>query len=209
MTKLIKYSLTYLSLILFVSFTNSEEDDFKLGRDYILVNDPLPIKKDGVVEVTETFWYGCRACYQFDPVVNNWSSKQGDDIKFSKVPVTWGPVHQLHASLFYTIEALGLNAAHSAVFVTIHKEGNFLSNPKNIQNFLSGFGIPPEISSQYLNSFTVKQKVNRAMKHGRQLKVTSTPVMIVDGKYVISPSGSYERILKVVDHVVELQRPNS
>ncbi len=47
------------------------------------------------------------------------------------------------------------------------------------------------------------------MKHGRQLKVTSTPVMIVDGKYIISPRGSYDKILKVVDHVIELQKPNS
>ena len=47
------------------------------------------------------------------------------------------------------------------------------------------------------------------MKHGRQLRVSSTPVMIVDGKYMIEPKGSYEKILKVVDHVIELQRPNS
>jgi len=204
-----KNSLTYLFFIFFMSFAHSEENDFRLGRDYTLVDDPLPVKKDGIVEVTETFWYGCGGCYQFDPAVNDWSSKQGDDVKFSKIPVTWGPVHQLHASLFYTIEALGLDAAHSAVFVTIHKEGNFLSNPKAIQKFLTGFGVSPELSSQYLNSFSVKQKVNRAMKHGRQLKVTSTPVMIVDGKYIISPRGSYDKILKVVDHVIELQKPNS
>ena len=209
MKKFMKNSLTYLFLIFFMSFTHSEENDFRLGRDYTLVDDPLPVKKDGIVEVTETFWYGCGGCYQFDPAVNDWSSNQGDDVKFSKIPVTWGPVHQLHASLFYTIEALGLDAAHSAVFVTIHKEGNFLSNPKAIQKFLTGFGVSPELSSQYLNSFSVKQKVNRAMKHGRQLKVTSTPVMIVDGKYIISPRGSYDKILKVVDHVIELQKPNS
>jgi hypothetical protein len=34
-------------------------------------------------------------------------------------------------------------------------------------------------------------------------------MMIVDGKYIIEPKGSYENILKVVDHVIELQRPNS
>ena len=91
----------------------------------------------------------------------------------------------------------------------MHKEGNFLSSTKAIQDFLKGFGVSPEISKQYLNSFTVKQQVNRAMKHGRQLRVASTPVMIVDGKYMIEPKGSYEKILKVVDHVIELQRPNS
>jgi len=207
MKKYIKNPLTFLFIIFFTVFTNAE---YRLGVDYRIVDNPLPVKRDGIVEVTETFWYGCGGCYQFDPAVNAWSSKQGIDVKFSKVPVTWGSVHQLHASLYYTIEALRLDpSVHAAVFVTIHKEGNFLSSPKAIQNFLRGFGVAPELSEQYLNSFTVKQQVNRAMKHGRQLRVSSTPVMIVDGKYMIEPKGSYEKILKVVDHVIELQRPNS
>ena len=207
MKKYINNPLTFLFIIFFTVFTNAE---YRLGVDYRIVDNPLPVKRDGIVEVTETFWYGCGGCYQFDPAVNAWSSKQGNDVKFSKMPVTWQPVHQLHASLYFTIEALGLDSsAHAAVFVTMHKEGNFLSSTKAIQDFLKGFGVSPEISKQYLNSFTIKQQVNRAMKHGRQLRVASTPVMIVDGKYMIEPKGSYEKILKVVDHVIELQRPNS
>ena len=129
---------------------------------------------------------------------------------FTKIPVTWGQIHQLHASLYYTIEALNLDpSTHSAVFVTIHKEGNFLQSQKAIQSFLSKFGVAPEVSAQYLNSFTVKQRVNRSIKHSRQLKVSSVPMMIVDGKYIIESKGSYENILKVVDYVVALQKPNS
>ena len=60
-----------------------------------------------------------------------------------------------------------------------------------------------------MNSFSVTLMVNRSIEHARQLKVSSVPMMIVDGKYIIEPKGSYENILKVVDHVVELQRPNS
>ena len=90
-----------------------------------------------------------------------------------------------------------------------HKEGNFLQNPKAIEDFLKKFGVAPEVSKQYMNSFTVKQMVNRGIKHSRQLKVSSVPMMIVDGKYIIEAKGSYENILKVVDYVVELQRPNS
>ena len=113
-------------------------------------------------------------------------------------------------SLYYTIEALNLDpSTHSAVFVTIHKEGNFLQSQKAIQSFLSKFGVAPEVSAQYLNSFTVKQRVNRSIKHSRQLKVSSVPMMIVDGKYIIESKGSYENILKVVDYVVALQKPNS
>jgi|TARA_B000000475_G_C15871251_1_gene396415 thiol:disulfide interchange protein DsbA len=201
-------NLSKLFLICFLSISVSAE--YKLGRDYRLVDSPLPVKRDGVVEVTESFWYGCAHCYSFEPAINNWKSKLSDDVKFSKMPITWGGIHQLHASLYYTIEALKLDpSTHSAVFVTIHKEGNFLQNPKAIQKFLSNFGVAPEVTSSYLNSFGVKQKVNKGIKYARQLKVASVPMVIVDGTYVIESKRSFEEMLKVVDHVIELQRPNS
>ena len=200
---------TLISLFI-IFFSLSISSEYRLGVDYRLVDNPLPVKKDGVVEVSETFWYGCNACYQFDPVVNSWASRQGADVRLTKMPVTWGGIHQLHASLYYTIEALKLDpSTHAAVFVTIHKEGNFLQNPKAIEDFLKKFGVAPEVSKQYMNSFSVTLMVNRSIEHARQLKVSSVPMMIVDGKYIIEPKGSYENILKVVDHVVELQRPNS
>ena len=65
------------------------------------------------------------------------------------------------------------------------------------------------MSEQYLSSFTVTQRVNRGIKYARQLKVAAVPQMIVDGKYMIQNKGSYSEMLKVVDHVVELQKPNS
>ena len=200
---------TLISLFI-IFFSLSTTAEYRLGVDYRLVDNPLPVKRDGIVEVSETFWYGCNACYQFDPVINSWASRQESDVRLTKMPVTWGGIHQLHASLYFTIEALKLDpSTHAAVFVTIHKEGNFLQNPKAIEDFLKKFGVAPEVSKQYMNSFTVKQMVNRGIKHSRQLKVSSVPMMIVDGKYIIESKGSYENILKVVDYVVELQRPNS
>ena len=203
--------LTKLTRFSFIAFlTVSLSAEYKLGRDYVLVDNPLPVKKDGIVEVTESFWYGCAHCYSFEPAINSWKENLDSNTKLTKMPITWGGIHQLHAALFYTIEALKLDSStHSAVFVTIHKEGNFLQNPKAIKEFLEKFGVAPEVSKQYMNSFTVKQMVNRGIKHSRQLKVSSVPMMIVDGKYIIESKGSYENILKVVDYVVELQRPNS
>ena len=201
-------NITKISLL--ALFTISANADYKLGKDFRLVDNPMPVKKDGIVEVTESFWYGCAHCYSFEPAINSWKATLGTDTKLIKMPITWGGIHQLHAALFYTIEALKLDpSTHSAVFVTIHKEGNFLQSPKAIQDFLVKFGVAPEVTSQYLNSFTVKQKVNRGIKYAKQVKVTAVPMMIVDGKYVIQSKGSFSEMLKVVEHVVELQRPNS
>ena len=201
-------TITKLSLL--AIFAVSINAEYRLGKDYRLVDNPMPVKKDGIVEVTESFWYGCGGCYSFEPSINTWVSKQNSDVKFRKMPVPWIQVHQLHAALYYTINALKLDpSTHSAVFVTIHKEGNFLQNPKAIQDFLSKFGVAPEVTLQYLNSFTVEQRINRSIKFAKQLKITGVPTMIVDGTYIIEPKRSYDELLKVVDHVIELQRPNS
>ena len=204
------YLTNFSKVLLLAVFAVSINAEYKLGKDYRLVDNPLPVKRDGIVEVTESFWYGCAHCYSFEPAINSWESKQSDNTKLTKMPITWGPIHQLHAALFFTIEALKLDAStHSAVFVTIHKEGNFLQSPKAIQDFLSKFGVAPEVTAQYLESFTVKQKVNRGIKYARQLKISSVPMIVVDGTYIVESKGSFSDMLKVVDHLVELQRPNS
>ena len=204
------YLKKFSKLVLIAFFAVSVSAEYKLGRDYRLVDNPLPVKKDGIVEVTESFWYGCAACYSFEPSINSWKAKQTEDTKLIKMPITWGPIHQLHAALFFTIEALKLEpSTHSAVFVTIHKEGNFLQSSKAIQKFLSKFGVAPEVTDQYIQSFSVKQKVNRSIKYARQLKIDSVPMMVVDGTYIIESKRNFADTLKVVDYVVELQRPNS
>ena len=204
------YLKTITKLSLLAIFAVSISAEYKLGKDYRLVDNPMPVKKDGIVEVTESFWYGCAHCYSFEPAINSWKDKLGEDTKLIKMPITWGGIHQLHAALFYTIESLKLDpSTHSAVFVTIHKEGNFLQSPKAIQEFLSKFGVAPELTLQYLNSFSVKQKVNRGIKYAKQNKVSAVPMIIVDGTYIIESKGSFIDMLKVVDHVVALQRPNS
>ena len=98
-----KYIKNITKLSLLAIFAVSINADYKLGKDYRLVDNPMPVKKDGIVEVTESFWYGCGGCYSFEPSINAWASKQNSDVKFRKMPVPWSQVHQLHAALYYTI----------------------------------------------------------------------------------------------------------
>ena len=73
------------------------------------------------------------------------------------MPVTWGPIHQLHAKLFIHIEALGIGeTAHSAVFTAMHKEGNFLTSEGAILEFLEKLGTDRSETIKYMNSFSVK-----------------------------------------------------
>ena len=210
MNKNYKNLLLSIFGFMLIAFNTNLQAEYKLGKDYQLIDNPLPVRQDGMVEVSEIFWYGCNHCYSFESTINNWDANKPDYVKFSKMPVTWSQIHQLHASLYHTIEALKLGkGAHTAVFTTIHKENNFLASQKSVVKFLSKLGVEEEKSKQYLNSFAVKQKVSRGIQVSKQLRITSVPMIIVDGKYMIVSKPSRQEMLEVLDYVVELQKSNS
>ena len=197
---------SFLLFIISVSITA----EYRLGRDYGSQSRPLPVKEDGVVDVVEVFWYGCGHCFNLAPVTAKWAKEQDSSVNYQKMPVTWGPVHQLHAKLFYTIEALGIgDTAHSAVFTAIHKEGNFLASEGAILEFLEKLGMDRSETIKYMNSFSVRQKVKRAIEQSKQFKVTATPMIFVYVQYRIEAKGGHSKMLNVVDHVIELQKPVS
>ena len=205
---MIRTSFYSAFLILFTSLALNAAP--RLCTDFGMLDSPIPVKKDGKVEVVEAFWYGCGHCYSFEPTIERWSANLSDDVVFSKLPVTWGPFHQTHAKLFYTIEALGLGeAGHRAVFTAIHKEGNNLGSDSAIISFLQKLGATKEDIVRQMNSFFVRQKTKRAIELTRQLKVTSVPMMFVDGKYRVEAQRSNDYMLEIVDHLVGLQKEES
>jgi thiol:disulfide interchange protein DsbA len=204
-----KHYKFYLTFILLFSALGANAE-FRLGKDYGAISKPLPVKQDGVVEVLEIFWYGCGHCYNLEPVIANWSKKKDSSVKLTKMPVTWGPAHQLHAKLFYTIEALGIgDKGHAAVFTSIHKESNYLASDEAVLTFLETFNFDRAEIKKQMNSFSVKQKVKRAVEISRQLKVTAVPMLFIDGQYKIEAKRSHSEMLEVADYVIELQKPVS
>jgi thiol:disulfide interchange protein DsbA len=204
-----KHYKFYLTFILLFSALGANAE-FRLGKDYGAISKPLPVKQDGVVEVLEIFWYGCGHCYNLEPVIANWSKKKDSSVKLTKMPVTWGPAHQLHAKLFYTIEALGIgDKGHAAVFTSIHKESNYLASDEAVLTFLETFNFDRAEIKKQMNSFSVKQKVKKAVEISRQLKVTAVPMLFIDGQYKIEAKRSHSEMLEVADYVIELQKPVS
>lgn len=180
---------------------------FQLGSQYNRLSPTQPTSSSpDKVEVAEIFWYGCPHCYAFDPDVKKWEAKKPDYVSFVRVPAVWNPLVRMHAQAFYTAEALGKGAEmHDAFFREIHDNHNLLDTPEKIGAFFGRFGVDAAAFKSTWESFAVNTKLQRADELSRRYRVSSVPMVVVNGKYTSdgSMAGSYDNLFALVDELVQ------
>ena len=176
---------------------------------YSLLNPPQPTDGSGKIEVIEFFWYGCPHCYALEPAVNAWLKTAPKDVEFKRIPAfpseSWGQM----ASVYYTLEAMGLlDQYHQKVFDAMHKQNVPLANKNKRDEWLKANGIDPAKYAEVEKSFTVASKVARARQLTQSYKVDSVPRVIVNGKYVTSAeqAGGADKVFPEVDQLVAMAR---
>jgi len=139
------------------------------------------------IEVAEFFYYQCPHCFTFEPIIKGWVENKPADVRFVQVPAMWNPMLVLHGRMFYTNEVLARNgiikdgaAFNTAVYQEIHRRNNRLT------------------------SFEVDQKMRVATDLARRYGVSSTPMIVVNGKYRTGGAevGSYPRLLELIDELI-------
>lgn len=155
--------------------------DFKVGEHYTIVA-PEPTSEP---LVQEFFSYGCGGCSSFDSVFQQAKRALSDQADFKYVPVDfgggfWTPTQDL----FLVLEALGRREEmHQAAF------GHFFGQPQqpkteaSVKAFLAQHGISEEQYEKTVSSFAVHVKESRYDKLTKQYRISSTPTVIVNGKY--------------------------
>ncbi len=163
------------------------------------------------IEVAEFFYYLCPHCYTFEPRIKTWAKTKPANVRFVQVPAMWNAVLVLHARLHYTKEVLARNgdiedaeAFTTAVYEEIHRRNNRLSNEGSIQKLFERFGVSEEVFSRTWNSFEVDQKMRVAQDLARRYSVSSTPTMVVNGKYRTDAkaAGSYPKLMELIDELI-------
>ena len=174
-----------------------------------LLDPPQPTDGSGKIEVIEFFWYGCPHCYAMEPMVNAWLKTAPKDVVFKRVPAfpsdSWGAM----ATMYYTLEAMGiLDQYHAKVFDAMHKQNVNLANKAKRDEWLKTNGIDPIRYAEVEKSFTVNTKVARARQMTQSYKVDSVPRFIVNGKYVTSgeQAGGNEKIFPTIDQIIATAR---
>ena len=199
--------LAWMFLLLF--FSCAQAEDFVAGKHYEILDSPSVTRNSSKVEVVEVFWFGCNHCYALESYIQPWKRILPEDVDFWKSHATWNSDLKIHARLFYSAKALGVeDQIIPAVFTAIFRERRYLTGSSELEYFFKGFGIEKEKYLTVSNSFGVNNAVKQADNRMRQWRITSVPTLIVNGKYKVSPTteiGS-DKVLDVVDFLIEKER---
>lgn len=175
---------------------------FEAGTHYQTISPAQPTSTGPEqVEVVEFFMYSCIHCYNFDPYLEDWKQSMPDYVEFIRVPTVWNELVRLHARAFYTAEALGKKEEmHADFFREMHVNGNALQSMDALAEFFGRFDVSREEFESTFDSFAVHAKVQRADELMRRYGISSTPTMVVNGKYRTNGSmaGDYDTLIELI-----------
>ena len=206
-----KRFLTVLSLSL-IPFTAMAEETYVAGQHYDVISPAIRTANPGKIEAAEFFWYGCGHCYTFEPMVSQWKKTLSDDVSFRGIPAMWGGAMELHAKAYYAARALKVeDKMDTAIFQALNVDRKPLRSEKEIAELFAAHGVDEEDFSKAFNSFGVSSQLRQAKAPARAAKITGTPSMMVNGKYLITTrkAGGNANMLKVADFLIEKERAAS
>jgi thiol:disulfide interchange protein DsbA len=183
------------------------------GQQYKLLRPAQPTNvAPGKVEMVEVFWYACGHCYAIAPKVEAWEKKgKPANVEVIRMPAVWNELLKTHARLFYTIEILGKPELHAEAFREINVRGNRLDTPEKIEAFLTARGVSRADFQKTFAGFAVESRLARAMDLNKRYRITSTPTVIVNGKFVTDAgmAGSEDKLFQVINALAAREKPAS
>jgi len=180
--------------------------ELQQGVNYKLLQPVQPTNvAPGKVEVVEVFWYACGHCYLLEPKLEAWNRKgRPANAELVRLPATWNNVLKTHARLYYTMELLGKHNLNPEIWREINAKGNRLDSPEKIESFFTSRGVSKADFQRTFASFAMDSKVAKAEDLNRRYKITGTPTIVVNGKYVtdVGMAGGEDKLFEVVNALV-------
>jgi thiol:disulfide interchange protein DsbA len=185
------------------------------GKDYQLINPPQPTNSGTKIEVIEFFYYGCPGCNSLAPRLRTWLKKRPADVEFRRAPAVFDDSWLPLTTAYHAFDAMGLvDKLHYDLFSAIHDQRppleikGLLRDPKPLFDWVAKQGVDREKFVEVFNSFGVRSRTNRSVELPANYHVTSTPTLVVDGRYLTTPAmvGSYERFFEVLEQVIAMAR---
>jgi len=171
---------------------------------YTELKPPLPTETGNKIEVVEFFWYGCPHCYNLEPTLEQWVKKLPPDVQFRRIPAVFNARWGLDASIYYTLEAMGLvEKLHRPLFDAIHRDHLRTDSTEALHEWLQRQGVDVKKFSETMKSFGVQSKMKRAAQLSVAYKIDGTPAMAVQGRYSVPAS---DEMLPTVSYLIDVAR---
>jgi len=199
------------------------------GQHYFLVQPPKATEVPaGKVEVLEIFSYACPACYRSYPLINKLKASLPATTKLRYLPASWHPEEDWKnfQRAFFAAQELGLvEKTHDAIFDAIWKSGELATmdtatnRPKALMPTIADIAryyakITPVKAEEFLaaaQSFSVDAKMRQADEQIKGYQADSTPTVIINGTYRLSPhtAGSDDEFVALATWLVKKSQPVS
>lgn len=184
---------------------------FTENVEYVVITPALTTQvEDGKVEVAEVFWYGCPHCYSLEPTMEKYQKIKPDNVTFTRVPAMLDATWSFHGKLYYVGQLLdqdGSKNAHTKIFEALHKQRRRIGNDDQLRRFFKGIGFQADEVNNVLKSMELKTKMNYAREITVKSSLDSVPSIIVNGKYLTSPSmvAGNDKLLEVINYLTALE----
>lgn len=183
------------------------------GTDYEEIAGGQPYQPlAGKIEVVEVFGYVCPACASFHPIVSEWEKKLPSDVHFTYVPAPFGAEWNPYAKSYYAAESMGLvDRTHDALITAIHVQNSMpgegdTPDEQKIADFYAGYGANAAQFLATMNSFAVASSIARGKQFMVRSGVSSTPTLVINGKYRITGGRGWGDKVRIADHLIAMER---
>ena len=184
---------------------NDDGEIFVQGGDY----DALPVSYDTEnseqVVVYEFFGYTCPHCFTFEPFINKWLETKPDYVKLVRVPLNFQPNWANFQQAYLTAQVMGIvEETHSQLFEAIHKDHKRINTMDEIASwYAETTGVDKEVFISTSDSFILDSKLRKADSMGFNMQITSTPALVINGKFKAAKGKTRDEIMQILDYLIE------
>ena len=178
------------------------------SREVTPIDPPVLTPNDGTIEVLEFFAYGCIACANLEPALDDWAKTLPADVKFRRVPSGFNFMGIDDIAVFHTLEAMGqLDRLNKKIFEAAHNERVMLGHRPTYLKWLEKQGVNPAQYETVEKSFSVQSKIMRGRGLASLYKVISTPTIVVNGRFSAKQFGESKAFLTgTIDQLINQAR---
>ncbi|EGV36539.1 thiol:disulfide interchange protein DsbA/DsbL [Neisseria weaveri] len=174
------------------------------GKDYTVLDKPVPQLQSDKVEVLEFFGYFCVHCYHLDPILLKHAQSFADDTYLRTEHVVWEPAMLGFARVAAAVNSSGLKyQANPEVFKAVYDQKINLADTATFKEWAekqSSFDGKKLVAAY--DSFGNMAQAKKMEELTNAYQISGTPTVIVGGKYQVKFSGDWQSGMKTIDELV-------